>query len=69
MLVCEVSESYTNTDFLELDSSSVHGRYLQRREMKCIIKGKNTHTMKPFGTTTSKRCFKKYALWFISKTT
>lgn len=45
MLLCEVSESYTNTDFLELDSSSVHGRYLQRREIKCIIKGKK-HTKK-----------------------
>lgn len=43
MLLCEVSESYTNTDFLELDSSSVHGRYLQRRDTKCIIKGKK-HT-------------------------
>lgn len=40
MLLGEVSESYTNTDFLELDSSSVHGWYLQRKKIKCIIKGK-----------------------------
>lgn len=55
MLLSEVSESYTNTDFLELDSPFVHGQYLQRKKgNEKMYYQRGRKAIKSFGTTSSK---------------